>query len=138
MVIYAFSGTLTDVNGEANWFIPGLAVGTAFSGTMTLQPNTPTPNITTALLQLVAGGHLVNSRSFGLNPLKSFADHTPTGPSSSPTVQHNAIVDIVFFSVALNGPSLGTAGFTVQGKGPTGTTKAAAATGSILSISVMP
>jgi len=134
MVFYAFTGTLTDVNGEMDWFTPGLSVGTFFSGTMALEPGTP---MTTATLHITTGSHLVEARSVGMDTLQAFADHVPTGPLSSPTVQHGYI-DNVFFEIAVNGASLGTTGFTVQGPGPTGSSKAVAATGSIQSITVVP
>jgi len=137
MVLYAVTGTLTDVNGEMNWFMPGLGVGTFFSGTMALEPGTSSPAMATAILHIATGGHLVEARSVGLDPLKAFADHVPTGPLSSPTVQHGYI-DNVFFEIAVNGASLGTTGFTVQGPGPGGSSKAGAATGSIQSIAVVP
>jgi hypothetical protein len=133
MVLYAVSGTLTDVHGEMNWFMPGLAVGTFFCGTMTVTPDPSNPHISTAVLHVIAGGHLVNATSIGLDPLEAFADHTPTGPLSSPTVQHGAI-DNVFFKLTVSGASLGTTGFTVQGPGPDGSSKAGGATGTITSI----
>jgi len=138
MVVYAFTGKLTDVNGEMNWFMPGLAVGTPFCGTMTLEPNAPAPGASTAVLHLTAGDHLVKARSIGLDPLKSFADHVPTGPLSSPTVQHSGAIDNAFFKIEVHGSALGKAGFTVQGPGPDGSTKAGAATGSLRSIAVLP
>ena len=137
MVLYAFAGTLTDVNGEMDWFMPGLSVGMFFSGTMALEPGTPGSTMTTATLHVTTGSHLVQARSVGIDPLQAFADHVPTGPLSSPTVQHGYI-DNVFFEIAVNGASLGTTGFTVQGPGPGGSSKAGAATGSIQSIAVVP
>jgi hypothetical protein len=133
MHIFAFTGTLTNVNADMNWFMPDLAVGAFFSGTMTLTQNQSAPNITDAVLHIMSSSQLINARSTGLDPLKSFADHTPTGPLSSPTVQHG-YVDSVFFAMTITPGSLGTAGFTVQGKGSDGTSKAGAASGTIRSI----
>ena len=68
MILYAFTGTLTDVNGEMNWFMPGLTEGTFFSGTMALEPDTSSPSISSAVLHLTADAQLVNARSVGLDP----------------------------------------------------------------------
>jgi hypothetical protein len=133
MALYAVIGTLTKVDGAMNWFMPGLAVGAFFAGTMTVKADPSNPKIFTAVLHINAGAHLVNATSIGLEPLKSFADHVPTGPLSSPTVQHGAI-DNVFFDLVVNGASLGTTGFTVQGPGPDGSTKAGSATGTIKTV----
>lgn len=136
MLIYYFSGTLTDVNGEMNWFMPGLAKDSFFSGTMVLKSDPHNPKVNIADLSILASDQLVKAHSFGLDPMKSFADHVPIGPFSSPTVQHGYI-DNTFFKLALDGASLGSTGFTIQGPGPHGTPAAGAVIGSILSISVI-
>jgi hypothetical protein len=137
MIVYYFTGKLTDVNGDMNWFMPGLAVGTFFSGTMVLTPDVSNPKVITADLKILADNQLIKARSIGLNPIKDFADKTPTGPFSSPTVENNGIIDNAFFKVALKGASLGSAGFTIQGNGPLGSITAGAATGSIQSIAIV-
>lgn len=138
MSLFGLIGTLTDVTPGTDWFMPGLAVGLPFTGTLSLQADSSSPPILTAVLQMSTGGHIVNGRSIGLEPLRAFADHVATGPFSSPTVQHGGYIDNFFFKVAISGASLGTAGFTVMGPGPDGSTKAGAATGSIQCITVMP
>jgi hypothetical protein len=135
--MYAVTGTLTKVDATMNWFMPGLVAGAFFSGSMAVTADPSNPKILNAVLHINAGAHLVNAASIGLDPLKAFADHIPTGPLSSPTVQHGAI-DNVFFALAVNGGSLGTTGFTVQGPGPDGTTKAGGASGTIKSITAFP
>jgi hypothetical protein len=138
MLLYAVTGTLTDVNGAMSYFMPSIKVGMFFSATMAVVPNAGTPNVSTAYLHILAGGDLVNANSVGLHPLQSFADHTPTGPLSSPTVQHGAYIDNAYFTFAIEGASLGTLGFSVQGKGPDGTSKAGAVSGRMTSITVVP
>jgi hypothetical protein len=136
MIVYAFTGTLIDVSGEIGWFMPGLGVGMPVCGTISVAPHPSNPNIKTAALYLTADDHLVKAESVGVDPLKSFADHVPTGPLASPTVQHGYI-DNAFFKFALDGASIGTTGFTVQGPGPDGSSKAGAATGRVQSLIVL-
>jgi len=137
MNVYAIAGTITNITGETNWFLPGLTSGVAFSGTMTLVPDPAHPHTITADLHLQAGAHLVNARSVSTNPLQDFANHTPTGPFSSLTVQHGGQVTNAFLEVVIKGASLGLAGFSVQGPGPDGSPKAAGASGSVTSIIVL-
>src|SRR5262245_11641333 len=136
MALYAFTGKLTDVNGEMPFFMPGLAVGTFFTGTMLVEPQPGNPTVKVATFHVMAAAHMVNAQSIGLDPLQAFARHTPTGSLSLTTVHAGAMIDNVFYKIAVKGASLGEMGFTVQGKAADGTTKAGAAIGTIKSLAV--
>ena len=137
MSVFSFAGTLINVAGGTDWFMPGLVAGTPFTGTLTVQPSSSGGNILDAVLQLAMGGHLVNGRSIGLDPVKDFANHVATGPFSSPTAQHGGFVENAFFALGIAGSTLGTAGFTITGKGSNGSTAVCAVSGSIQTIAVI-
>lgn len=137
-ITYAFTGTLSTVSSTMDFWMPGLTVGTPFSGTMALSPFPGLDAFSTADLRIEAGDHIVTARSIGFDPLSHFSNFIPVGPLFSPTIQ-NGYIDNVFFAFEINGSSLGRLGFWVMGNDPqTGTISAGHALGEIYSVTAVP
>jgi hypothetical protein len=88
-VTYSFEGVLTDTTGPvSDLLMPGIGVGTEFTGILDLVPYEEHASFLYATLSVRIGvNQLVSAWTVGADPLAQFATGIMNGLFSSPTVQ---------------------------------------------------